>query len=317
MIHHSLVRMDTRPIPENPDEIRLFSCVRNEMLRLPYFLEYYRNLGVHRFFFVDNSSCDGSLEFLLAQADTHVFTTEESYASSRCGVDWLNAMLQFYGIEHWVLVVDADELFVYPGQENIAFNDFLNFLDSQQAEAVLTFLLDMYSKCPIKNAVYPAGTPFLTTCPYFDADTYQVKNITPFNQFPIRGGVRKRLFFDGFSHRGNPPVLHKFPLVKWRSDLAFEASTHLLAGVSTAMVSGVLLHFKLFSDFIENIQREVTRKEHWDEAAQYCAYSDIMKTNPNLKPYFSGSVRYINSQQLVDLGLIRIPKNYLEGWQRT
>ena len=48
-------------IPERK-EIRLFAIMRNESLRLPYFLEYYKNLGVDRFFLIDNNSTDGSVQ---------------------------------------------------------------------------------------------------------------------------------------------------------------------------------------------------------------------------------------------------------------
>ena len=310
MNNSSLIRKDLRPIPEAPEEIRLFACIRNEATKLPYFFKFYRDMGVQRFFFVDNQSTDESLSFLLSQPDTHVFYTEESYAESRCGVDWLNTMLQEYGLGHWVLVVDADELFVYPGCEHISFRKFLALLESEQAQGVLTFLLDMYSDAPIKDTHYNKGTPFLSTCPYYDVDTYQLERYGPYDQFPVRGGVRKRLFWHGYEHRGNPPVLQKIPLVKWREGLSFEASTHLLRGVSLASVTGALLHFKLFSSFVSNIKTEKTRKEHWDEAAQYCAYADVMEKNPNLNPYFHGSARYHHSMQLVEQGLMRIPEDY-------
>ena len=54
-------------------EVRLFSKIRNEKLRLPAFLRHYRSLGVDRFFIVDNDSTDGSTEYLLAQPDVHLF----------------------------------------------------------------------------------------------------------------------------------------------------------------------------------------------------------------------------------------------------
>ena len=46
------------------DDILLYCTQRNEKIRLPYFLDYYRKMGVGHFFFVDNDSDDGSLDYL-------------------------------------------------------------------------------------------------------------------------------------------------------------------------------------------------------------------------------------------------------------
>lgn len=37
-----------------PPDILLFATLRNERVRLPYFLQYYRDLGVNHFLIVDN-----------------------------------------------------------------------------------------------------------------------------------------------------------------------------------------------------------------------------------------------------------------------
>ena len=57
-----------------PGDILLFSTQRNEKVRLPYFLEYYRRLGVNHFFFVDNDSTDGAYEYLAEQPDVSLCT---------------------------------------------------------------------------------------------------------------------------------------------------------------------------------------------------------------------------------------------------
>ena len=46
-----------------------FVTLRNEKPRLPYFLNYYRKLGVDHFLFVDNGSGDGRHELLSAEPD--------------------------------------------------------------------------------------------------------------------------------------------------------------------------------------------------------------------------------------------------------
>ncbi len=56
--------VDDKKIEIEKNQVLLFSILRNESLRLPHFLEYYKSLGVDRFFFVDNNSSDSSKEII-------------------------------------------------------------------------------------------------------------------------------------------------------------------------------------------------------------------------------------------------------------
>ena len=88
-------RRELRPVTNRtkrikPGDILLFSTQRNEAIRLPYFLKYYRDMGVNHFLIVDNDSTDGSVDYLADQKDVSLWTTPRSYKRSRFGVDWLN-----------------------------------------------------------------------------------------------------------------------------------------------------------------------------------------------------------------------------------
>ena len=50
-----------------PDDILAMATVRNEVVRLPFFLDHYRKLGVGHFLFVDNGSDDGTRAYLEGQ----------------------------------------------------------------------------------------------------------------------------------------------------------------------------------------------------------------------------------------------------------
>src|SRR5690349_10399577 len=143
MLPPELVRLDRHDIPDDRSEMRLFGVMKNESLRLPYFLEYYRGLGVKRFFIVDNDSTDGMTEFLLEQEDCCVFHTKGSYARSRAGLAWLNPLMDVYGDGYWVILADADEIFVYPGNHARPLPDLCAWLDHGGYQGVFTLLLDM------------------------------------------------------------------------------------------------------------------------------------------------------------------------------
>ena len=93
--------------------ILVFSTVRNEMERLPHFLEYHRAMVVQHFFIVDNVSLDGTLQSLMYNRDVSLRQTKGSYRLSRFGVDWLAALQFRYGHGHWCPTLDTDELFVF------------------------------------------------------------------------------------------------------------------------------------------------------------------------------------------------------------
>jgi len=53
---HTLLRIDSRPVIEKLDEIRVFMAVRDEILCLPQTLVHFREIGATRFFVIDNAS---------------------------------------------------------------------------------------------------------------------------------------------------------------------------------------------------------------------------------------------------------------------
>ncbi len=296
-----LVRRDSNPIELGPDDVLCVSCVRNESLRLPYFLEYYRKLGIGRFIFIDNMSTDGTLEYLLKQGDAHVYSAAGSYAASRCGVHWVNEVLQSHGMDRWSLTVDADELLVYPGCEDIDLPKLIRHLEREGVGCLQTFMLDMYSDRPIRETIYESGKDFLAVCPFFDGDSYSERGR---RDLPQRGGPRHRLFWAGRNNPKPSPFLEKFPLTKWGPNIYYELSTHIIPGSKAAAMTGALLHFKLFSDFYTKAADEAARGEHWDEALQYRTYWNVLRADRELSAFYIESVRYKDSAQLVQLGLM-------------
>jgi len=217
----------------------VFSVVRNERSRLPYFLKYYREMGARLFIVADNLSLDGTTEFLMKQPDVILFQARGRYSESRCGVDWLNSLLHRFGRNRWCLTVDADELLVFPHCEHRKLDDLTSYLETTRVTALQTFMLDMYSDKPIRQAVYQAGTAFVSTCSFFDSTGYiYQKKAGPSRYLPSRGGPRHRLFWKGFSRDKPSPFLPKIPLVRWSENLSYEASTHLLSNVQLGDISG-------------------------------------------------------------------------------
>lgn len=293
------------------DEIIVVSVVRNEFLRLPWFLNYHRKLGFDKFIIIDNGSTDETATYLKNQPDVNIATTFDSYSKSKCGITWTNKILHDFCKDHWVLIVDADELFVYPYSETINVHILTSYLDQKGDQAVVAPLLDLYSKGPIKDTGYIQGAPFHTYCQYFDSDSYQTQEVPGIVfQAISRGGPRHRLFWENNQLDYPSPYLFKIPFIKWRSDLDLEASTHILNGAKIATLTGVLLHFKFLQDFKDNAELEALRKEHYCNASQYKAYVEGILQDENLSAYYSGSKFYEGSHQLIREKIINKPLDF-------
>jgi hypothetical protein len=292
-----------------PGDILAFTTLRNEVVRLPYFFDYYRAAGVRHFLMVDNGSDDGTTDYLMAQKDVSLWTTQASYKASDFGVDWLNHLQWRYGADHWTLVVDVDEFLVYPFCDTRPLQALTDWLDSQGRRSFGAMLLDMYPKGPISAQPYAAGQNPFEIARWFDASNYSIKRNGFLHNLWIQGGVRARAF-----QRDTPeqaPALNKTPLVRWSRKYAYVSSTHMLLPRGLNKVydenggeaaSGVLLHAKFLDTIIAKAREELVRGEHYAGSREYAAYDTTLSQNDDLWCDFS--TEYINWRQLEILGLM-------------
>jgi len=307
--HFSLraVRDRTRDI--RAGDILLFSTFRNEHVRLPYFLEYYRALGISHFLMVDNDSDDGGREYLTAQKDVSLWTTRASYRRARFGVDWLNYLQRKYAHGHWTLVVDPDELFIYPFCDTRPIRALTDWLDVSGLRSFGAMLLDMYPKGPVDAVPYRAGQDPLEIAAWFDSGNYMIRRNPSYWNLWIQGGPRARVFFP--DRPAKAPALNKTPLVRWDRRYAYVSSTHMLLprGLNLTYdqwggerVSGVLLHTKFLDTFTEKAREELQRGQHYARSVEYKAYAENIAGKSDL--WCNWSEKYINWRQLEILGLM-------------
>ena len=310
-------RIDNRPVPATPGEIRAFMVVRNEVLRLPSTMRHHRELGVDRFFIIDHDSDDGTLDFIAAQPDVHVFRTTESWSSGRWGVDWINAILDVFGDGHWTLTIDADEHFIYPHYEELELRLFCRYLDYVNAQAAFCFVLDMYSDRPVAETVHDPRTSLLDTCHYFDPGEYRAISVPDCPYRQIYGGVRERMF-QNVGVDFHPPTLSTVPLVRWRrGGVQFLHGRHVISPVTTAGVTSALLHFKFLSDFHDRVELEAVRGERFAGAREYRAYRDLLRLNEAVSFFGAKSMSFEDSNQLVRLGLMKSEEAFEQSVRMT
>ncbi len=123
----------------------LICVLNNEMEKLPLFFSHYRKMGIKRFIMIDNMSSDGTYEFLLKQRDVELYSVKEIFRGY-LKEGWINQILAIYGYYRWYLVVDADELLVWPQMEKIPLKELIKICQAKRQYRPMAIMLDMYSR---------------------------------------------------------------------------------------------------------------------------------------------------------------------------
>lgn len=294
--------------PVKDDDLILMLVVRDGCVRLPFFLDYYRKLGISHFFVVDNGSADRTRELVLEQPDCSLWTTQQRYSTARSGVHWNNYLLRKYCMEKWVLTVDIDEFLVYPKMESRSLRDLVGFLDHTGCTSMFAPMVDCYSAGYLSQAHYNPGDNPLDICPYFDRTGYY-RSWSRKGQLFLKGGPRYRAFFS--ERPQDAPALNKTPLVRWTAGTRYINSTHNMKPLQSRVYdktgpapSGALLHFKFFSEFKDQVKNEVDRGEHWKGALQYRQYDRKLQQAEDLNLFCEISEKYKSVSDLELAGLV-------------
>ena len=128
--------VDTRAIDLPTTAVVACIVVRNEADRLPALLAHHRQLGVQRFFVVDNESTDDTLRMLVDEADVHVWSSSMPFQAANFGAAWFEVILRAHAPGHWVVIVDADELLWYPEWESRSLPEFCAALEDARPSRV-------------------------------------------------------------------------------------------------------------------------------------------------------------------------------------
>lgn len=291
-----------------PNDVLLFCTFRNEDVRLPYFFEYYRGLGVKHFIMVDNASTDEGRSYVAAQPDASLWSTNAAYGKARYGMDWLTYLQWQYAHNHWALTVDIDELFVYPFCDTRPLAALGDWLDASDIRSFGALMLDLYPKGPIRDAVYKRGDDPLRISNWFDPGNYTISRNKRMRNLWIQGGPRARAFFADTPYRS--PALNKVPFVKWNRRYTYVSSTHMILPRGLNLVydqqggektSGVLLHTKFINTFAAQAEDEANRGEHFRGGEEYQRYAAPLE---DTELWSRWSEQYLNWRQLEGLGLM-------------
>lgn len=285
----------------------VFCTLKDEVHRIPYFLNYYRKLGIEHFVFVDNQSSDGFISVVENEPDVTVFTAQGSYKNSNFGMHWINYLLRKYGSGKWCLTCDPDEFIVYPYMDMRNLHDLTDYLASIREDSFFTCMIDMYGNQPVSLTSYTSGQNPLEACPYFDKVGYVKTYMPDFRNIWVQGGVRRRVFFS--ENPSSAPALNKVPLIQWKWYFAYVESMHMALprhlneAVAQSKVVGALLHFKFINQLSEKVKLELLKKQHFNNSYEYRMYDELIQSKEILYDS-SVSEKYQNWRTLYEHGLL-------------
>ena len=279
-------RMDF--VKKSDEDCASLVCIiveKNDLIRLSAVIAHHRKLGVRRFVVIDNSSDDGTLEWLSRQSDVDVVSVKVPYTTDRREA-WVNRVIAHYGDNRWYLVVDSDEMLVYPGCEEHGIDSLISDCEESGETRIRALMVDMYAK----PGYFEVGerSAFLSECVYFDSDTYYV--------YPRRhldlvcGGPRERVFKQA-------PWLTKYPLFKPGAK-GVECRSHFLfplAGNRGTRCKVFLKHYKFLPGDSKEYERRAKSGVYYNGSVQYHRYMSVLRRSDILDFFYPGTKRYIDS----------------------
>jgi hypothetical protein len=291
----NLKRLDGRSIPSGTYEIRAFISIRNEIDRLPFTLAHHRDLGVHRFLVIDNGSRDGTIDYLLAQPDVHVFTTTASYQQARNGIDWVEILLHFYGVDRWCLVLDADEHLVYPACESVGLPAFCLTLEERGLNCLATLFLDLYADRPIAETHFAREQSPLESCHFFDPAGYYPFPSSASHVPRIYGGPRARLFWPELDLAEYAERIPAYVERAFDEDAYLTQHPDVGAAVGAGRIASGLQHFLQFGQ-LERRAVSLRRVPDWPEDI-YLALHPAVAQSVTEGTFSSGLEHYVRYGQ--------------------
>lgn len=288
-----------------PREPIALSVIRNELRRVPDFLEHHRRLGVRHFAIIDNRSSDGTRQFLMGEPDVRLFDGADVF-EWRTKHAWIMRLVELFGRDRWYLLLDADEHCVFDGSERAPVSLLVDQLERDGRRRARASLLDMYREGPLAAWVRPEDVSLESYFPLFDAGPYREHRNAKLTSRV--GGPRQRIM--GRLDPSFRPELTKYPLFKLAPG-EWAYNPHVIwppTDVAEDPCLIGLLHYKFDGDIVERITDAVKLGQYWNASAEYKVYLQCLTEDPAVAFVGYPSRVYRCTSDLVECGLIaRLP----------
>jgi glycosyltransferase involved in cell wall biosynthesis len=288
--------------------------VKNGEYYIEQFIEHYTQMGFRHIFFLDNGSTDQTLSIARKYANVSV-------CESTLPIDAHQGLFKKYLAQKsaaggWCLDADIDEFFDYPFSDVIDLRGFLEYLNKKQYTAVMTQLLDKFSDKPVSHLTKTREEDLKAVYQYYDISevrkaTYhgsgslsefgRENEVSNANTALCFGGIRKTLY-------GNDCLLTKHSLFSLRGGLDLFPHVHFVNNARLADVSGVMHHYKLTSNALENAMQN--EEKFVGIRKGYSDFINFLLNKPDYLIKQHTAVKFQNVNELVDSGLLFVSDGY-------
>lgn len=278
-----------KPFEATPNKLALFSIIADEMYFLPHFLRHYRALGVREFYFLVDSSTDGSQEFLLAQPDCAVLSSQYKFKDrinlhiggkviQRRFADICRFLIpRTLFIGRWGLVADADEFLLLPdGADDL--NAFVDRLERHGLDCCRAMMVDCYPQTLADVDRYDHETDPFRIAPFYDVVPLDWPDgaIHPRHlkhDVSVRSRINAKLIamFPSLAEalsESASDMLHKVPLLRW-TDRTLVSDAHTANHRPSDRVQVAFAHFKFYPGWERKVSGALTQKQYARGSLKY------------------------------------------------
>lgn len=294
----------------NKESFVVVCLVKNGEEYIDEFVSHYKQLGCNHIVFIDNDSCDNTVDLIKKYNDVSIFFTSLSFKEYENEIR--RSVINSIGINYWCLCVDIDEFFDFPYSKKISMAKLIEYLNINKYTAVVGQLLDMFPKGEILNNNGKIES-LKNEYRYYDisgitkTDYYLILNkITNPNIKIHTIGIRNR-----FSDNEHPYLLSKHPLIFIDGHTLPIIDPHYSNCVRVADISCVLLHYKFTPDFFIRLNR-IVKKSSYPKAGQieHNIYHSFVTENPDFKFFSTTANEYLNVNDLLKDDFIIVTDSY-------
>jgi lipopolysaccharide biosynthesis glycosyltransferase len=241
VLRKPLKRIDRRAIDAvGASEIRLVVVADEPSPALSYLLTHYLASGADRALVALNGARrDVAEDMMRSHRRLHLF---DMGSERRSRHEIVRHLLHRYGRGHWCVLVDADELLLYPHSEILSLKDLCTYLDRGGFEALACHVLDMVPPLGLVKSAYREGDDPRLFFPCFDPGHERIDSV-------LSDSLSRRVFTYSLladvvgRQIGTLKCRSKVALLKYRSRMLIDSDLRGIGGARQADVTGAVLRF--------------------------------------------------------------------------